>query len=224
MERIYIGMGSNLADPAEQLRSAVEALGQLPQTTLAGVSAFYQSDSLLPGQPRYTNAVAALDSALAPLELLDALASHRERSGPRTPGTLGTAHAGSGHPAVRRSTDRRATPQSPALPDSGTRVRALSPRRTGARRICAWPMAAPSPICWQPARSSAWNASPTPDTNPVGGLAAIGVSKSVRRSRAAHYRQLHIQIDCRTKNPRISPAAPLNRISNAGNTPLVTMR
>ena len=73
MERIYIGMGSNLADPAEQLRSAVDALGQLPQTALVGVSAFYQSDSLLPGQPRYTNAVAALDSALAPLDLLDAL-------------------------------------------------------------------------------------------------------------------------------------------------------
>ncbi|WP_405122861.1 2-amino-4-hydroxy-6-hydroxymethyldihydropteridine diphosphokinase [Pseudomonas sp. M20] len=92
MERIYIGMGSNLADPAEQLRSAVEALGQLPQTEWVGVSAFYQSDSLLPGQPRYTNAVAALDSALAPLELLDALQAiennqgreRLERWGPRT--------------------------------------------------------------------------------------------------------------------------------------------
>ena len=48
MERIYIGMGSNLADPAEQLRNAVDALAQLPQTELIGVSAFYQSDSLLP--------------------------------------------------------------------------------------------------------------------------------------------------------------------------------
>ncbi|WP_285418160.1 2-amino-4-hydroxy-6-hydroxymethyldihydropteridine diphosphokinase [Pseudomonas sp. efr-133-TYG-5] len=92
MERIYIGMGSNLADPAEQLRSALDALEQLPQTRLAGVSAFYQSDSLLPGQPRYTNAVAALDSALAPLELLDALQAiendqgreRLERWGPRT--------------------------------------------------------------------------------------------------------------------------------------------
>src|SRR3546814_7949133 len=73
MERIYIGMGSNLAEPAEQLRSAVQALAQLPDTQLAGVSAFYQSDSLLPGQPRYTNAVAALDTRLAPLDLLDAL-------------------------------------------------------------------------------------------------------------------------------------------------------
>ncbi|KTB66525.1 MULTISPECIES: 2-amino-4-hydroxy-6-hydroxymethyldihydropteridine diphosphokinase [Pseudomonas] len=92
MERIYIGMGSNLAAPDQQLRSAVEALAQLPGTALVGVSAFYQSDSLLPGQPRYTNAVAALDSDLAPLDLLDALQAiendqgreRLERWGPRT--------------------------------------------------------------------------------------------------------------------------------------------
>ena len=92
MERIYIGMGSNLAAPQQQLRNAIEALAQLPNTTVAGVSAFYQSDSLLQGQPRYTNAVAALDSALAPLELLDALQAiendqgreRLERWGPRT--------------------------------------------------------------------------------------------------------------------------------------------
>ncbi|SDS65621.1 2-amino-4-hydroxy-6-hydroxymethyldihydropteridinediphosphokinase [Pseudomonas asplenii] len=92
MERIYIGLGSNLAEPAEQLRHAVQALAQLPDSALAGVSAFYQSDSLLPGQPRYTNAVVALDSHLAPLELLDALQrieidqgrERHERWGPRT--------------------------------------------------------------------------------------------------------------------------------------------
>ena len=92
MERIYIGMGSNLAAPEEQLRSAVEALAQLPDSQLRGVSAFYQSDSLLPGQPRYTNAVAALDSNLEPLALLDALQAienqqgreRNERWGPRT--------------------------------------------------------------------------------------------------------------------------------------------
>ncbi|SDB58542.1 2-amino-4-hydroxy-6-hydroxymethyldihydropteridinediphosphokinase [Pseudomonas sp. NFACC23-1] len=92
MERIYIGMGSNLAEPAEQLRSAIQALAQLPDTQLVGVSTFYQSDSLLPGQPRYTNAVAVLDSRLAPLDLLDALQAietgqgreRLERWGPRT--------------------------------------------------------------------------------------------------------------------------------------------
>ena len=92
MERVYSGMGSNLADPADQLRSAVQALAQLPDSRLIGVSAFYQSDSLLPGQPRYTNAVAAIDSSLAPLDLLDALQAieldqgreRQERWGPRT--------------------------------------------------------------------------------------------------------------------------------------------
>ncbi|MCK9797867.1 2-amino-4-hydroxy-6-hydroxymethyldihydropteridine diphosphokinase [Pseudomonas sp. MAFF 302030] len=92
MERIYIGMGSNLAAPEAQLRSAIDALAQLPQSRLVGTSAFYQSDSLLPGQPRYTNAVAVLDSDLAPLALLDALQAiendqgreRLERWGPRT--------------------------------------------------------------------------------------------------------------------------------------------
>ncbi|GFM89783.1 2-amino-4-hydroxy-6-hydroxymethyldihydropteridine diphosphokinase [Pseudomonas cichorii] len=92
LERVYIGLGSNLADPAEQLRHALDAIAQLPQSQLAGVSSFYVSDSLLPGQPRYTNAVAALDTSLAPLELLDALQGieldqgreRHERWGPRT--------------------------------------------------------------------------------------------------------------------------------------------
>ena len=92
MERVYIGMGSNLADPADQLRSAIQALAQLPDSRFVGVSPFYQSDSLLPGQPRYTNAVAAIDTTLAPLDLLDALQAieldqgreRHERWGPRT--------------------------------------------------------------------------------------------------------------------------------------------
>ncbi|SDH93528.1 2-amino-4-hydroxy-6-hydroxymethyldihydropteridinediphosphokinase [Pseudomonas flavescens] len=92
MERVHIGLGSNLAEPAEQLRQALAALEQLPGTRLAAVSSFYVSDSLLPGQPRYTNAVAALETALQPLQLLDALQAieqgqGRERHarwGPRT--------------------------------------------------------------------------------------------------------------------------------------------
>ncbi len=90
--RAYIGLGSNLDQPTEQLRSALQALDQIDGTRLAAASALYTSDSLLPGQPRYTNAVAALDTSLAPLALLDALQAiendqgrvRKERWGPRT--------------------------------------------------------------------------------------------------------------------------------------------
>ncbi|KAB5618772.1 2-amino-4-hydroxy-6-hydroxymethyldihydropteridine diphosphokinase [Pseudomonas putida] len=90
--RAYIGLGSNLDAPAEQLRSALQALDQIAETRLVATSALYTSDSLLPGQPRYTNAVAALDTELAPLALLDALQGiendqgrvRNERWGPRT--------------------------------------------------------------------------------------------------------------------------------------------
>lgn len=90
--RVYIGLGSNLANPQQQLCSALEALAQLPESAVASVSSFYTSDSLSPGQPRYTNAVAALDTRLEPIPLLDALQAieagqgreRKERWGPRT--------------------------------------------------------------------------------------------------------------------------------------------
>lgn len=93
-ERVYLGLGSNLAEPLAQLREALAALAALPRSALVAVSSFYASDPLGPAdQPRYVNAVAALDTALAPLELLDALQAielqqgrvrKAERWGPRT--------------------------------------------------------------------------------------------------------------------------------------------
>ncbi|KTC34003.1 2-amino-4-hydroxy-6-hydroxymethyldihydropteridine pyrophosphokinase [Pseudomonas putida] len=92
MVRVHIGLGSNLDSPQRQLRDALQALAGLPDTRLVEASSFYTSDSLLPGQPRYTNAVVALDTELVPLTLLDALQAieseqgreRGERWGPRT--------------------------------------------------------------------------------------------------------------------------------------------
>ncbi|WP_205895826.1 2-amino-4-hydroxy-6-hydroxymethyldihydropteridine diphosphokinase [Pseudomonas leptonychotis] len=94
MTRVYIGLGSNLATPLEQLHSAFAALAALAHTTLVAQSSFYASDPLGPAdQPRYVNAVAALDTTLSPLTLLDALQAieleqgrtrKAERWGPRT--------------------------------------------------------------------------------------------------------------------------------------------
>lgn len=72
--RAYIGVGSNLADPAVQVRAALASLAQLPESCLVAHSALYRNPPLGPAdQPDYVNAVAALDTWLEPLALLDAL-------------------------------------------------------------------------------------------------------------------------------------------------------
>ncbi|MBB3059608.1 2-amino-4-hydroxy-6-hydroxymethyldihydropteridine diphosphokinase [Microbulbifer rhizosphaerae] len=74
MTRCFIGLGSNLTDPQQQLRSALDAIAALPQTTLLRCSSFYLSAPVGPGnQPDYINAVAELETRLEPLELLDGL-------------------------------------------------------------------------------------------------------------------------------------------------------
>lgn len=70
----FVGLGANLGQPAVQLQAAVRALDALPQTKIKKVSSFYRSAAIGPaGQADYCNAVAQLDTALAPETLLDAL-------------------------------------------------------------------------------------------------------------------------------------------------------
>ena len=58
---VYIGIGSNLADPIAQVRQAVQSLDTLPRTRCIACSPLYRSKPLGPaGQPDYLNAVAAL--------------------------------------------------------------------------------------------------------------------------------------------------------------------
>ncbi|GAA5444027.1 2-amino-4-hydroxy-6-hydroxymethyldihydropteridine pyrophosphokinase [Microbulbifer sp. NBRC 101763] len=86
MERVYIGLGSNLSEPQRQLRSALTAMDKIPSSCLLRCSSFYSSTPIGPsGQPDYVNAVAELNTSLSPIELLDQLqsieAAHgRERS------------------------------------------------------------------------------------------------------------------------------------------------
>ncbi|WP_145008695.1 2-amino-4-hydroxy-6-hydroxymethyldihydropteridine diphosphokinase [Pseudomonas oryzihabitans] len=82
MERVYLGLGSNLAEPRQQLEAALQALAEVADSHLVAVSSFYASDPLgPPDQPRYVNAVAALDTRLAPLALLDATQAIEQQQG-----------------------------------------------------------------------------------------------------------------------------------------------
>ena len=74
MARAYIGIGSNLSDPAKQVQLAVDALKNIDFTKLVTVSSLYASKPMGPqDQPDYMNAVAELETTLEPEELLDQL-------------------------------------------------------------------------------------------------------------------------------------------------------
>ena len=72
MTRVYIALGSNLANPLHQVQSALNALAELPQTQLIATSSLYRTPPLGPqDQPDYLNAVVALDTDLSAENLLD---------------------------------------------------------------------------------------------------------------------------------------------------------
>ena len=72
----YIGLGSNLSDPAAQVRGAVRALASLPQTRLVVVSRLFGSRPMgVAGQPDFVNAVAGVLTQMTARQLLRALQS-----------------------------------------------------------------------------------------------------------------------------------------------------
>ena len=67
----YIGLGSNLKGPKEQIEKALRALSEAQEIIFLSVSSFYQSKPLLdmPG-PNYINAVCKIETDLSALDLL----------------------------------------------------------------------------------------------------------------------------------------------------------
>jgi 2-amino-4-hydroxy-6-hydroxymethyldihydropteridine diphosphokinase len=90
----FIGLGSNLDDPPARIRRALQALGALPGTRLVRWSSLYRNPPVGdPDQPDFVNAVAEIETGLAPRELLDSLlaierAHGRVRDRPDGPRTL----------------------------------------------------------------------------------------------------------------------------------------
>jgi 2-amino-4-hydroxy-6-hydroxymethyldihydropteridine diphosphokinase len=71
LKEVHIGLGSNLGDREDTLRSAVEHISTLPRTEVVRCSSVYET---LPWgyekQPQFLNQVCLLRTSLAPLELL----------------------------------------------------------------------------------------------------------------------------------------------------------
>lgn len=94
MHRAYVGLGSNLDRPVEQVRAALAALEALDGTALQACSSLYRT---LPvghaDQPDFVNAVARIETVFDPYRLLAALlgieqARGRVRTLPNGPRTL----------------------------------------------------------------------------------------------------------------------------------------
>ena len=89
----YVGLGANLGDAVQALRSAVKALDQIPSTRVGAVSSLYQTSPVDSSGPDYANAVAELSTALSAPELLRHLQAIEQRAGrerpyPNAPRTL----------------------------------------------------------------------------------------------------------------------------------------
>ncbi|HEY9200616.1 MAG TPA: 2-amino-4-hydroxy-6-hydroxymethyldihydropteridine diphosphokinase [Gammaproteobacteria bacterium] len=76
MTLAYIGLGSNLSDPQQQLNQARAAIAELPDTQIKQSSSIYQSPAMtLDNEPQndYLNAVIAIDTTLDAEQLLEQL-------------------------------------------------------------------------------------------------------------------------------------------------------
>ena len=79
---VFIGLGSNLAQPQTQISQAITEMAQLTDTSLLKQSSLYRSTALgSEPQPDYLNAVVELATALNPHALLKALQSIEARHG-----------------------------------------------------------------------------------------------------------------------------------------------
>jgi 2-amino-4-hydroxy-6-hydroxymethyldihydropteridine diphosphokinase len=87
-------LGSNLDDPAARIRRAMQALAAMPETRLVRRSSLYRNPPAgYLDQPEFINAVAGIETRLAPRDLLEQLlaiecAHGRVRDFPNGPRTL----------------------------------------------------------------------------------------------------------------------------------------
>jgi 2-amino-4-hydroxy-6-hydroxymethyldihydropteridine diphosphokinase len=77
----FIGLGANLGDRMEALRSAVEQLAREPGFLLRGTSRVYETEPIGPPQPRYLNAVVKIGTLLSPRTTLRRLLEIEELLG-----------------------------------------------------------------------------------------------------------------------------------------------
>lgn len=78
----FVGLGANLGDAQAAVRAGLDALSNLRSTRLLHASGLYLTPAWgMTEQPDFINAVAMLETALAPADLLDELLAIERRAG-----------------------------------------------------------------------------------------------------------------------------------------------
>ena len=78
----FIGVGSNLNNPIEQVRQGIQSLGELSQTLLVLQSSLYRSSPMGPqDQPDFINVVVAVVTQLQAVDLLSLLMKIEQQQG-----------------------------------------------------------------------------------------------------------------------------------------------
>ena len=85
VERVFVGLGSNLGDARGTVNQAVQALGEMASTRVVAVSSLYRSAPVEAQGPDFINAVAELQTALEPQALLQALQAIEQAHGRQRP-------------------------------------------------------------------------------------------------------------------------------------------
>lgn len=92
MEKIFVGIGSNLGDASSQVKSAISQINKIPQVRVVRAASLYGSKPFGPvEQNDFVNTVIEIGSSLEPLDLLRELKQleqsmgrvHGVRWGPR---------------------------------------------------------------------------------------------------------------------------------------------
>tara|TARA_R110001592_G_scaffold64350_1_gene197812 strand:+ start:1100 stop:1582 length:483 start_codon:yes stop_codon:yes gene_type:complete len=78
----YIGLGSNLSKPIEQIKNAIKQIEKIAQSQVVTVSSLYLSKPMGPqDQDDYINAILAIETSLSAIELLNALQAIENKAG-----------------------------------------------------------------------------------------------------------------------------------------------
>ncbi|MDP3777209.1 2-amino-4-hydroxy-6-hydroxymethyldihydropteridine diphosphokinase [Methylotenera sp.] len=87
MKQAFVALGSNLENPKAQVEQALIALRHLPETRLIKQSSLYQTAPVdcVVTAPDFINAVAEIETSLAPEALLDAILDIENQAGRERP-------------------------------------------------------------------------------------------------------------------------------------------